>query len=165
MIRLRIDLQHGPVQGDAQLIADMQRQYQDLKEGLEHRRAERSRSRELIKRRSQYELNRLTRGQAPPKAATAKEVVGKPGAAANRPVTPPKSPSPVRPVTPPKTPPHSTIDGVLYILKLNASTIGSLMPKQPTYPPPKVSGPSVPLMPKQPIIRRQRCPVLRRLCP
>ena len=87
MIRLRTDLQHGPVQEDAQLIADMQRQYRDREEDLEHRRATRSRSREPIRRRSQYELNRLMRGQAPP--------VAKPGAVANRPVTPPKSPSPV----------------------------------------------------------------------
>ena len=40
MIRLRTDLQHGPVQGDAQLIADMERQYRDLEEDLETRRVE-----------------------------------------------------------------------------------------------------------------------------
>ena len=107
MIRLRTDLQHGPVQGDAQLIADMERQYRDLEEDLENRRAERSRSREPIRRRSQYELNRLMRGQTAPKAAAAKAAVAKPKAAVNRPVTPPKSPPPVRPKTPPKSPPSA----------------------------------------------------------
>ena len=143
MIRLRTDLHHGPVQQDAQLIADMQRQYRDLQEDLEHRRSERSRSREPILRKSQYELNRLMRGQAP--------AVAKPGAVVHRPVTPPKTPSPVRPVTPPKTPPSAP---PLTLCSTSSSSVPRppvpLTPKMPSYPPPKVSGSSAPLVPKQP---------------
>ena len=143
MIRLRTDLHHGPVQQDAQLIADMQRQYRDLQEDLEHRRSERSRSREPIRRKSQYELNRLMRGQAP--------AVAKPGAVVHGPVTPPKTPSPVRPVTPPKTPPSAP---PLTLYSTSSSSVPRppvpLTPKMPNYPPPRASGSSAPLVPKQP---------------
>ena len=136
MIRLRTDLQHRPVQGDAQLIADMERQYRDLEEDLENRRAERSRSREPIRRRSQYELNRLMRGQT----AAAKAAVAKPKAAVNRPVTPPKSPPPVRPKTPPKSPPSAP---PLTVYSTSASSgprpSAPLTPMQPNFPPPKVA--------------------------
>ena len=140
MIRLRTDLQHGPVQGDAQLIADMERQYRDLEEDLETRRAARSRSREPIRRRSQYELNRLMRGQTAPKAATAKAAAAAPKAAGDRPVTPPKSPPPVRPKTPPKGPPSGP---PLTVFSTPASSgprpSAPLTPMQPSYPPPKVA--------------------------
>ena len=139
MIRLRSDLQHGPVQEDAQLIADMERQYRDLQEDLDNRRADRSRSREPIRRRTQYELNRLMRGQAP-KAAAAKPAVAKPKGAVNRPVTPPKSPPPVRPKTPPKSPPNAP-PLTVYSASVNPVPRPSapLTPKQPSYPPPKVA--------------------------
>ena len=142
MIRLRSDLQHGPVQEDAQLIADMERQYRDLEEDLENRRADRSRSREPIRRRTQYELNRLMRGQAP-KAAAAKPAVAKPKGAVNRPVTPPKSPPPVRPKTPPKSPPNAP-PLTVYSASVNPVPRPSapLTPMQPSYPPPKAASSS-----------------------
>ena len=142
MIRLRSDLQHGPVQEDAQLIADMERQYRDLQEDLDNRRADRSRSREPIRRRTQYELNRLMRGQAP-KAAAAKPAVAKPKGAVNRPVTPPKSPPPVRPETPPKSPPNAP-PLTVYSAPVNPVPRPSapLTPVQPSYPPPKAASDS-----------------------
>ena len=150
MIRLRSDLQHGPVQEDAQLIADMERQYRDLQEDLDNRRADRSRLREPIRRRTQYELNRLMRGQAP-KAAAAKPAVAKPKGAVNRPVTPPKSPPPVRPKTPPKSPPNAP-PLTVYSTPVNPVPRPSapLTPMQPSYPPPKPPSTPPPWVPKTP---------------
>ena len=67
MIRLRSDLQHGPIQGEADLLARMQQQHNALEADLLRRREARSRSPVPLRRRSQRELNRLMRQEATPK--------------------------------------------------------------------------------------------------